>query len=169
MSDSFIQLGAKFIRSGFGLFIFGLVMSFGIMGHYLGGAQWPTGDEFLKNMTLWYACPWTLSTSVVLIGAVGMIAIGAAYATLGKHAPGVSIGAGESAARKICIGALVGIFLTGYAGYFVIDRIWPGFYYLPIKDGKNVWLLLQLFCMVTFMVGVLIASRGVTRLSKAVK
>jgi hypothetical protein len=24
------------------------------------------------------------------------------------------------------------IFLTGYAGYFLIDRIWPGFYYLPV-------------------------------------
>jgi hypothetical protein len=168
MSDSQIQLGAKFIRSGFGLFIFGLVMSFGMVGHYLVGARYPTGDEFLKNITLWYACPWTLSIAVVLIGAVGMIAIGGAYATLGRAAPDARAGIGESAARTICVWSLIAIFLTGYVGYFVVDRIWPSFYYSPIKDGKNVWLLLQLACMVAYMVGVIFASRGVRRLSRAV-
>jgi len=57
------------------------------------------------------------------------------------------------------------MFLTGYAGYFVIDRIWPSFYYAPVTEGKNVRLLLQLACTVTYMIGVIIASRGVARLS----
>jgi len=168
MIDSPVQLGTKFIRSGFGLFIFGLVMSFGIVGHYIVGARWPTGDEFLKNITLWFACPWTLSTAVVLIGAVGMIAIGGAYATLGRAAPDARAGIRESAARTICRRSLIAIFLTGYVGYFVIDAIWPSFYSSPIKDRKNVWLLLQLACMVAYMVGVIIASGGVRCLSQAV-
>jgi hypothetical protein len=45
--------------------------------HYVVGAQYDTGPEFLKNVTLWYACPWTLSTAVVLGGSLGMVAIGA--------------------------------------------------------------------------------------------
>ena len=31
MNDTPVQLGAKFLRSGFGLFIFGFVMSFGVV------------------------------------------------------------------------------------------------------------------------------------------
>lgn len=50
-------MGAHFIRSGFGAFVVGLVMSFGIIGRYITGARWPTGEAFLKNITLWYACP----------------------------------------------------------------------------------------------------------------
>ncbi len=162
------QLGASFIRSGFGLFILGLVMSFGIIGHYIVGARYPTGEAFLKNMTLWYACPWTLSTAVMLIGAVGMIAIGGAYATLGRAAPQAPAGRRENAARATCFWALIAIFLTGYVGYFVLDRIWVGFYYMPINDGKNAWLLLQLACMVAYMIGVILASGGMKRLSQAV-
>lgn len=167
MNDTPVQLDAKFIRSGFGLFIFGLVMSFGVVGHYMVGSRWDTGTEFLKNITLWYACPWTLSTAVVLIGAVGMIAIGVAYATLGRASQGAPVGGGERLARAICVWALIAIFLTGYVGYFVVDIFfWPGFYYLPIKAGKNAWLALQLTCMVVYMVGVIIASGGVKRLSR---
>ena len=58
----------------------------------------------------------------------------------------------------------IAIFFTGYVGDFVIDTIWPSFYYSPVKDGKNVWLLVQL----AYMVGVIIAASGVKRLSRAV-
>ena len=104
MNDTSVQLGAKFIRPGFGLFIFGLVMSFGVVGHYMVGSRWDTGTEFLKNITLWYACAWTLLTAVVLIGAVGMIAIGAAYATLGRASQGAPVGGGERLARDLRVG-----------------------------------------------------------------
>lgn len=77
--------------------------------------------------------------------------------------------AAGSASRAICVWALIAIFLAGYVGYFVIDIfLWPGFYYLPIKAGKNVWLALQLACMVAYMVGVIIASGGMKRLSRTI-
>lgn len=104
---------------------------------------------------------------MVLIGAVGMIAIGGAYATLGRAAPDGEAGRVGRTARAICFWALIAMFLTGYAGYFVVDGIWPSFYYTPIKDGKNVWLLLQLACMVAYLVGVILAPGGVKRLSRA--
>jgi len=58
------QSGATFMRTGLGLFVFGIVLTFGIIGHYCIGANHPTGAVFLQNVTLWYACPWTLSVAV---------------------------------------------------------------------------------------------------------
>ena len=72
-------LGAKFVRSGLELFIFGLILGYGPLAHYLHGAFEDTGEAFLKNMTLWFACPWTLATYTVQVGALGMVAIGAVY------------------------------------------------------------------------------------------
>jgi hypothetical protein len=165
MNSSLAPVGARFIRSGIGIFCLGLVMSFGIVGHYLVGARYDTGGEFLKNMTLWYACPWTLSTSVVLIGAVGMIAIGTAYASLGRDGATQAISGTERVARIVCLWALIAMFVTGYVGYFVVDIFWPGYYYVPIKTGKAVWLLMQLTCMVAYLAGVILAFGGIRRLT----
>jgi hypothetical protein len=83
------------------------------------GAQYPTGEQFLKNVTLWYACPWTLSTAVVLSGALGMMAVGALYALLGQQAQAPRVAGMEKAALPVCTLALLAMFLTGYIGYFV--------------------------------------------------
>jgi hypothetical protein len=50
--------------------------SFGVIAHYCVGARWPTGELFMQNITLWWACPWTLSIAAVQAGGLGMIAIG---------------------------------------------------------------------------------------------
>src|SRR4249919_163823 len=86
-----IDAGGRFIRRGFWLLLFGFLMSFGMVLHYVVGARWDTGPEFLKNVTLWYACPWTLSTAVVIGGALGMISIGTVYAMLGKMVSGARV------------------------------------------------------------------------------
>jgi hypothetical protein len=161
------ETGGRFIRSGFWLLLLGLLMSFGMVLHYVVGAQYPTGEAFLQNVTLWYACPWTLSTAVVLGGALGMIAIGAIYATLARFEQSVRVEGMERAAWPLCTFALLAMFLTGYVGYFVVDAIWPTFYYSPIPDGKNVWLFMQLACMVVYAVGVVIAFNGIRRASYA--
>jgi hypothetical protein len=62
---------------------------------------------------------------------------------------------------------LTAIFLTGYLGYFAIDRIWPSFYDSPIKDGKSVWLLMQLASMVAYAIGIFLAFNGIRRNSHA--
>ncbi|WP_035356433.1 hypothetical protein [Edaphobacter aggregans] len=56
-----VRIGVRFIRWGLGLLIFGIFIGFGIIGHYLIGAQYNTGHMFLENVTLWFACPWTLA------------------------------------------------------------------------------------------------------------
>ena len=124
-----VEVGGRFIRRGFWLLLFGCLMSFGMVLHYVVGARWDTGPEFLKNVTLWYACPWTLSTAVVIGGALGMIAIGTVYAMLGKMVSGARVEGLEMTALTLCTLSLIAIFLTGYVGYFVVDRFWPAFYY----------------------------------------
>jgi hypothetical protein len=34
-------------------------------------------------------------------------------------------------------------FLTGYVGYFVVDKMYPSFYYTPVEAGKKLWLIAQ--------------------------
>ena len=67
----------------------------------------------MRTILLWYACPWTLSTAVVLGGALGMIAIGTVYAMLGKMVSGARIDGLETTALTLCTFALIAIFLTG--------------------------------------------------------
>jgi hypothetical protein len=155
------------MRAGFWLLQLGFLMSFGMVLHYVVGAQYPTGEQFLKNVTLWYACPWTLSTAVVLGGALGMMAIGAIYAILGKQTQAPQVEGMEKAALPLCTIVLIAMFLTGYVGYFVVDAWWPTFYYAPLTDGKNVWLYMQLACMALYAVGVCIALNGLRRASYA--
>ena len=40
------------MRMGFWLLQLGFLMSFGMVLHYVVGAQYPTGEQFLKNVTL---------------------------------------------------------------------------------------------------------------------
>jgi hypothetical protein len=160
-----IDIGARYLRSGFWLLLLGLLMSFGMVLHYVVGARYPTNGKFLENITLWYACPWTLSTAVVFGGALGMIAIGSVYLIFGKHAQMAGIVGMERAALALCTTALIAMFMAGFVGYFVVDAIWPAFYYRPVLAGKNVWLLLQLCCMILYAAGVLIAFNGIRRTS----
>ena len=46
------QIGVRFIRWGLGLLVFGIFIGFGIIGHYIVGAQYDTGEMFMKNVTL---------------------------------------------------------------------------------------------------------------------
>src|SRR5262249_62181895 len=71
-----MTLGARFTKWGLGLFIFGVFLVFGIIGHYCGGARWPTGEQFLWKITLWYACPWTLSVAAVQAGGARLGGLG---------------------------------------------------------------------------------------------
>jgi hypothetical protein len=58
------EVGAKYIRWGLGLFIFGLVIGYGPWLHYMHGALEEVHEAFLKNVTLWFGCPWTLPVYV---------------------------------------------------------------------------------------------------------
>src|SRR5262245_23535320 len=163
-----MTLGARFTKWGLGLFIFGVFLVFGIIGHYCGGARWPTGEQFLKNSTLWYACPWTLSVAAVQAGGLGMVALGLAQITAARALPhGSRIEAGELA-LWLCIIGLLGVFAVGYPGYFVFDAIWPSFYYSPVAAGKNAWLLAQAFFIAVYFIGAVMMFNAVRRALNAI-
>jgi hypothetical protein len=149
--------GLRFARWGLGLFMFGVLLTFGVIAHYCVGARWPTGELFMQNITLWWACPWTLSVAAVQAGGLGMVAIGLTmalmeYASLPLRASGLPL--------FLCVTGLLGVFGVGYAGYFVFDAIWPSFYYSPISKGKNVWLIGQALFIFVYFSGILVAFRA---------
>jgi hypothetical protein len=118
---------------------------------------------FMHNVTLWFACPWTLSVYVVQGGALGMIVIGTMYLALGRsyQFPAQN----GSGSLWLCVAGLISVFLTGYVGYFVVDHFWPTFYYSPIAEGKNVWLVAQLICIVLYWLGIIGVLLNVRRLT----
>jgi hypothetical protein len=149
--------GLRFARWGIGLFLFGVFLSFGVIAHYCVGARWPTGELFMQNITLWWACPWTLSVAAVQAGGLGMVAIGLTMAVMGRaslplRASGLPL--------ILCAVGLLGVFGVGYAGYFVFDAIWPSFYYSPISKGKNIWLIGQALFILLYFIGILMAFRA---------
>ena len=73
-------LSAAFIRWGLGLFIFGLIIGYSPLVHYLHGVLEKMGETTLRNAALWLASPYA-----VQIGALGMVAIGAVYGLLPAH------------------------------------------------------------------------------------
>jgi hypothetical protein len=158
-----LRLGVRFIEWGLGLGIFGLLLGFGVIAHYLHGAQHPTGEEFLKNIGLWFACPWTLSVYTIQLGSLGMVVYGLLFLVLGKASPGAEVGS-AGAGLWLCVVSLLAIFSTGYVGYFVVDAIWPEFYYKPVEEGKHVWLLAQLACILGYFIGSILVWSAVRKM-----
>ncbi|MBR1295889.1 hypothetical protein [Bradyrhizobium sp. AUGA SZCCT0042] len=149
-------IGARFARWRLGLFIFGVFLTFGIIAHYCAGSRWPNGALFMQNITLWWACPWTLSVAAVQAGGLGMVAIGLTLMLAARVSP-IRPAAEGSAALWLCIVGLLGVFAVGYPGYFVFDAIWPSYYYSPIATGKNAWLLGQALFIAIYFAGLMIA------------
>jgi hypothetical protein len=158
-----MQLGARFAKWGLGLFLFGVFLTFGIVAHYCVGARWPTGELFMQNITLWWACPWTLSVAAVQAGGLGMVALGVTQMAAARVSPHDFGHAESSTALPLCIAGLLGVFAVGYPGYFIFDAIWPGYYYSPIAAGKNAWLLGQAFFIAVYLGGAFAMFNAVRR------
>ena len=154
-----MEMGARFAKWGLGLFIFGVFLTFGVIAHYCAGARWPTGEVFMQNISLWWACPWTLSVAAVQAGGLGMVAVGltrmVAARVMSEPEHQHSLG------LTLWIVGLIGVFAIGYPGYFVFDAIWPSFYYSPVAAGKNAWLLWQAAFIAIYFVGFILAFNDV--------
>ncbi|MCA1546797.1 hypothetical protein I6F36_08245 [Bradyrhizobium sp. BRP19] len=154
-----MTMGARFAKWGLGFFVFGLFLTFGIIGHYCVGASADAGELFRRNVTLWWACPWTLSVAIVQGGGLGMVALGLTLLLSTGRANGRS--AGDGLAFWLCIIGLLGVFAVGYPGYFAFNKIWPNFYYVPNITGKNAWLFGQTFFFAVYFTGVILAFNTV--------
>lgn len=124
------------------------------------GASADVGELFRRNVTLWWACPWTLSVAIVQGGGLGMVALGLSILVAGRA--GASEG-GHSLSPTLCILGLLGVFAIGCPGYFVFNSIWPDFYYRYDPVGKNAWLLGETFFFAVYFVGVVLAFNAARR------
>jgi hypothetical protein len=154
-----MTIGSRFAKWGLGLFVFGVFLTFGIIAHYCAGSRWPNGELFMQNITLWWACPWTLSVAAVQAGGLGMVALGLTRIVTASISHDSS--AQGSIALVLCIAGLLGVFAVGYPGYFVFDAVWPSFYYSPVVAGKNIWLLGQALFIALYFLGMMLAFNDV--------
>jgi len=158
-----MAMGARFAKWGLGLFVFGIFLTFGIIAHYCVGASADNGPQFMKNVTLWWACPWTLSVAAVQAGGLGMVALGLTQLIASRVSRGRADDEKGALPLFLCIIGLIGVFAVGYPGYFVFNAIWPNFYYSPVQAGKNAWLLWQAAFIGIYFVGAVLAFTRVRR------
>jgi hypothetical protein len=157
------EVGSKYIRWGFALFIFGLLIGYGPWLHYMHGALEEVQPRFLQNVTLWFGCPWTLPTYVAQLGGLAMMVIGLCYVVLAREGAMTSVTGAERAGPTLCAVAIVAEFLLGYAGYFAVNAVWPNFYFTPIDAGKWTWLGMQGVCITIYVIGVICGYTGINR------
>jgi|SRR6516162_2803941 hypothetical protein len=160
------EVGAKYIRWGLGLFVFGLIIGYGPWLHYMHGAMEEVQPAFLHNVTLWFGCPWTLAVYVAQLGSLAMIVIGLCYVVFAGHGAMTSVTGAERIGPVLCATGILTEFVFGYIGYFGVNRVWPSFYYVPINEGKWTWLGLQGICIAIFLIGVICAHSGIKRATK---
>jgi len=159
------QVGTKYIRWGLGLFIFGLVIGYGPWLHYMHGALEEVHEAFLKNVTLWFGCPWTLPVYVTQLGGLSMVVIGLCYLAFVRNGAMASISGAERMGPALCAAGIITEFVFGFPLYFAVNAVWPNFYYTPIQAGKWTWLGTQGACILVYVIGVFCAYGGIKRAS----
>ena len=158
------DLGWKFIHWGLGLFITGFVVGLIPILHYFPGAQaGDVGPLFLKNVTRWWGCPAVLAEMTLKTGSLGMLAIGLCYLAAIPQGASPSISGRERIAPTLCAYGLIAELVTAGVGYFILNKIWPNFYFEPVQAGKNTWLAMQGLSILVFFVGACYAVAGVRR------
>ena len=160
-----IQVGTKYIRWGIGLFGFGLVIGYGPWLHYMHGALEDVHEAFLKNVTLWFGCPWTLPVYVTQLGGLSMVVIGLCYLAFARDGAMTSVAGGERMGPVLCATGIIAEFAFGFPLYFTVNAIWPDFYFTPIQAGKWTWLGTQGACILIYVIGVMCAYGGIKRAS----
>jgi len=156
------EIGSKFTRWGLALFIFGFIVGFIPIVHYMVGAvAGNVGPAFLQNITLWWGCPAILMEYALKAGGLGMVAIGLCYLVFPGAGMGAPVSGGERMAPLLCLAGLVGAFVYAAIGYVVFNSIWPNFYFEPVDLGKNVWLAGQGIGIALYVFGIGIAVGGI--------
>lgn len=182
-NDCCWHTGCCFIKSGLWFFIIGIILGFGVLVHYLMGSAYDNSPVFLSNITLWFGSPLMLSVGYLQIGGLAMALLGMLHCwkascsvrgidrdvetgrttdtVTGKTTTAnvaCSTTDKKSPSFMLCNAGLIALIITGFIGYYIIDWIWPGFYYAPIQIAKNIWLVLQGLSILLYLIGVIIAT-----------
>ena len=65
------------------------------LAHYMHGSFEEVHEAFLKNVTLWWGCAFTLAVDVAQVGSLGMIALGLCYVVLARDGAMTSVTSAE--------------------------------------------------------------------------
>ena len=133
------------------------------------GSFEPVGEAFLKKVTLWWGCAFTLAVYVAQVGSLAMIAIGLCYVVLARDGAMTSVTAAERMAPVLCAGGIIAEFVAGVAGYYAVAAVWPNFYYTPITAGNVAWLGLQAICIAIYVAGVMCAYGGIKHALRSIR
>ena len=162
-----IGVGAQHIRWGLGLFVFGFVFGYVPLLHYMHGSFETVGEAFLRNVTLWWGCAFTLGVYVAQVGSLAMIAIGLCYVVLARGGAMTSVTSAEGMAPALCAIGIIAESLAAVVGYYAVAAVWPNFYYAPVTAGKVTWLALQGVCIAIYVAGVIFAYGGIKHALRA--
>jgi hypothetical protein len=150
--------GFRLVNAGMWYFIIGIILGFGVLIHYLVGSHYDNTDRFLSNITLWFGSPLSLSSAYLQLGGLGMAIAGIACHIVHCHTTNEETNTcmkKKGCSLALCHIGMIALLITGYIGYFIIDMIWPGFYYTPISAGKNLWLILQGLSILIYVIGLI--------------
>ncbi len=132
------------------------MIGFGVLAHYLLGSKYRTGDAFVNNISLWWGSPLLFSSGFIQIGGLGMAVLGFIYLKTARLFPNFHVEEKDKVALSLTLIGLIALFLTGFIGYFIVDAMYPGFYYTPIDEGKNLWLILQGISCLLYVAGLVL-------------
>ena len=153
------DLGKHFIRWGLYLLAAGFVLGMIPVLHYIHGAQGNIGEDFMKNVTLWWGCPAVLMELTLKAGGLGMIALGLCYAVLPRATGSETSGKKTKLPSTLCIAGLVGATLYAIVAYGALNQIRPNFYFEHHEVAKDIWLAGQGIGIVVFITGFGMAIR----------
>jgi hypothetical protein len=150
---------------GCGSLFLGWVIGHGPWAHYMHGAMEDVHPAFLKNVTLWFGCPWTLAAYVTQLGSLAMVVFGLCFLVGGRGVLAQAT-SGERLALPLCFWGIVAEFFAGYVFYFVVNHVWPDFYFTPIDEGEASLAGVQGACIALCVVGAYLAAKGIGRVMK---
>ena len=128
----------------------------------------PVQPDFLKNVTLWFGCSWTLAAYVTQVGSLAMIPIGLCYVVFGRDGSISSLSGIERIGPTLCAVGILAEFLAGFPGQFAVEAIYPNFYYTPTRAGIWLWLGLQGASIAIYAIGIMTSYATINRASHVI-
>lgn len=97
-----------------------------------------------------------------------MVIFGLCYLVTGRTTS-TTVTAAERLALPLCFFGVIAEFVAGYIFYFVVNSIWPSFYFSPVEEGKHLWLGVQGACIALCVPGAFLAAKGLGRGMESVR
>jgi len=144
-------LARRYVVWGLGLFAMPPLLTSCHFGDYLCQAHW--GGDVSPLVSLWALFPWLLPIALVMLGGLGMAALGGIVLLPARHSTHAWVDPIQTVAFRTCAGSLLAILLVGGFGYVVCDALSPGFFYSEVPTARTAWLASQAVWIAVYLAG----------------